>query len=68
MDSLCINEVKGWDIAARSNYAMQLNRLAFQNVQDVRNHQEEIQYNKSLTADKYLLQCLDWAALLRVQQ
>lgn len=48
MDCLCINEVKGWDIAARSNYAMQLNRLAFQNVQDVRNHQEEIQCNKSL--------------------
>lgn len=48
MDCLCINEVKGWDIAARSNYAMQLNRLAFQYVQDVRNHQEEIQCNKSL--------------------
>lgn len=27
---------------------MQLNRLAFQYVQDVRNHQEEIQCNKSL--------------------
>lgn len=43
MDCLRINGITEGDIiAVRCNYTMQLYSLAFQNVQDVRSHQEEI--------------------------
>lgn len=67
-----INRVAEWDIlASRSNYAVQLYCLAFQNVQDVRNHEEEMQYSTDpvlelLTGNYY--QCLGCMGLLGVQQ